>query len=410
MKNILFLQLSILLISCSGEPRFEVIISNPSELVWVDEGVIVARADLEQLGPIPAGRVPVLKDQDNKFVPSQADDMDGDGAWDELFTIIDLGPGQSKQLHLLFTDPEKSPDFEARTNIRFARKDQDYKEVSEATRETHAINTETQKVWQMEGIAWENDRVGFRNYFDRRNGMDIFGKVTTAMVLDQVGDAGHEDYHTFNPDWGVDVLKVGNSLGAGSIAYRFRDSLYRVGDNGTGTCRVLAEGPLRSIARFEFDDWHMGDQSLDVIHDVSIEAGKYYYTSRVSYVGTEEEISLVTGIVNMKSSRLYETGSDSCRAYYTFDLQAEDTTLMGMGIMVDAGILIDTLTMGGGEQGIVDTYCILMKAHQGQAVSFRFYSVWERENVKWKTAGGFGDLLRREALSCAAPPIITLTR
>ena len=40
----------------------------------------------------------------------------------------------------------------------------------------------------MEGSAWENDLVGFRNYMDQRNGMDIFGKTTPDMVLDQCGE------------------------------------------------------------------------------------------------------------------------------------------------------------------------------------------------------------------------------
>ncbi len=48
----------------------------------------------------------------------------------------------------------------------------------------------TSAAYQMEGPAWENDLVGFRNYLDQRNGMDIFGKIESRMVLDSVGVAG----------------------------------------------------------------------------------------------------------------------------------------------------------------------------------------------------------------------------
>ena len=44
----------------------------------------------------------------------------------------------------------------------------------------------------------------------------------------------------------MDVLKVGTSLGAGAIAYMYNDSIYRVGDNGSGTYERIFEGPQRS--------------------------------------------------------------------------------------------------------------------------------------------------------------------
>ncbi|MFC2091094.1 DUF4861 family protein, partial [Bacteroidota bacterium] len=55
------------------------------------------------------------------------------------------------------------------------------------------------------------------------------------------------------------------------------------------------EGPLRSIFRFEFPDWKLGDLEISVSHDVIIEAGKYYYDNRVSYSGTDENLQFVTG-------------------------------------------------------------------------------------------------------------------
>ena len=110
---------------------------------------------------------------------------------------------------------------------------------------TYHNHARTGEVYQMEGPAWETDLVGFRNYLDQRNGMDIFGKLTGEMVLDSVGVAGRQSYHDPD-DWGMDVLKVGTSLGAGSIGYMYSDSIYRVGDSGSGTYELLMEGSQRS--------------------------------------------------------------------------------------------------------------------------------------------------------------------
>ena len=114
----------------------------------------------------------------------------------------------------------------------------------------------TEAAFQMEGVAWENDRVGFRNYMDERNGMDIFGKTTADMVLEEVGIAGAPSYHEPGA-WGMDVLKVGTSLGAGAIAYMFEDSLYRVGDSGAGSYHVVFQGPLRSRFRLDYEKWKL---------------------------------------------------------------------------------------------------------------------------------------------------------
>ena len=53
-------------------------------------------------------------------------------------------------------------------------------------------------LYQMEGPAWESDKVAYRFYLDERNRIDIFGKSTPKMVLDIVGKndllSGDESY------------------------------------------------------------------------------------------------------------------------------------------------------------------------------------------------------------------------
>ncbi|MEX0985888.1 MAG: DUF4861 family protein [Bacteroidales bacterium] len=411
MKKLFLVPIAGFILSCSTPSSYELLITNNTQFPVKDAGLSIKATDLKGYKQMNQGMVPVLRDESDNLFPTQADDLDGNGFWDELFVITDLDKNEEKRVSLTFVEQEDYPEFTYRTNIRFARKDHDYMEVTTATREQHAINTETQKVWQMEGIAWENDRVGFRNYFDLRNGMDIFGKVTTKMVLDEVGTNENPDYHTFDPSWGVDVLKVGNSLGAGSIAYQYMDSLYRVGDNGPGSCEILTEGPLRSVFRFTFPEWKMGDQTIEVIHDISISAGTYYYESSVTYRGTEAELQLVAGIVNSKSRELHNAGrTENINAFYTFDLQSEDTTNLGMGIMVGADAFAG-ITMAPAEgAGITETYCIHLNTAQSVTNKFRFYTVWERENEQWETADGFEELLNREAILMAEPPSWSLVK
>ncbi|WPR74038.1 DUF4861 family protein [Algoriphagus sp. NG3] len=68
-----------------------------------------------------------------------------------------------------------------------------------------------------EGPGWESDLVGYRFYLDWRNGIDVFGKKVNTPVLQDVGQDGFDSYHE-PADWGMDILKVGKTLGLGSIA------------------------------------------------------------------------------------------------------------------------------------------------------------------------------------------------
>ena len=67
---------------------------------------------------------------------------------------------------------------------------------------------------------------------------------------------------------------MGTSLGAGGIAYMYRDSLYRVGDSGKGTYEVVFQGPLRSRFRLDYTDWQLGEHKLQVSHQIQIVAGR----------------------------------------------------------------------------------------------------------------------------------------
>lgn len=407
MKNIIFLLLAGFSLSCTSNTIYTIGLENTSSLDRKDAGIVIPFSAIEKQYAENKGLLPIIRDQEGMLIPTQIDDLDGDGQWDELFILADFKGLEKKKCVIQFVEPSEYPVFNTRTNIRFARKDEDYREVKFATRDTNPSNMVSGKKWQMEGIGWENDKIAYRNYFDRRNAMDIYAKITSEMVLDGVGYKNNPSYHKFNPEWGVDVLAVGNSLGAGSIAFLYNDSLYRLGDNGVGTCEVLVEGPLRSIFRFEFSDWKMKDLPLTVIHDVTIEAGKYYFNNSVTYSGSDAELQLVPGIVNIKSHQLYTLDSnDQYLGFYTHDLQAEDTTLLALGVMVSAEDFIKTTETANEGRGIIQSYCVHLKTSVGKPVTYRFYTAWERENEQWKTAEGFAKLLKKEA-EYMANPVIT---
>jgi hypothetical protein len=360
----------------------------------------------DSIGTIPEGQLPVFISGTDTLV-SQCVDFNKDGKTDNILVLISLPAGSTREARVVYLPGDQYPVFKRMTNIRFARHVPQPVEMDTATRVQTTDTEVTSRILQMEGPAWENDKVGFRNYFDLRNGTDIFGKQTSEMVLDSVGlnratvmpgglNIG-EIYHNLSP-WGMDILKVGNSLGAGSVALMVNDSLFRIGDNGNGSFFRMYEGPLKSEFMFEFPEWKAGNETFNISQYISITAGKYRFMSSLVTGETNGNAQFVTGIVNMHSDSLYvEKVSPDYTALLTHAVQSEDTAMLTMALLIP-----DEELEGYGEtrktgEGITSTYYARLKTDAGVPATYWFYAFWATGNPEFGDMDNVLEILRRDA-------------
>lgn len=329
----------------------------------------------------------------DQIIPYQWIDTNEDGAYDEFLIEDDFKAGESKEYTVIAKDsPQK---FTSNTNIHFAIKAKPDDEINEAIRLTESDSIKS-TFFQMEGPAWENDKVAFRNYFDQRNGIDIFGKQTEEMILNKVG-VGEQNYHELS-DWGMDILKVGASLGAGAIALKKGDKIYRIASANPATYRLKYEGSLKSAFVLKFNNINIGDSKYTISHEISIAAGDNHYHSEVQVKGLKGEESLVSGIVNLHSDSLYTFTQASTYGIYTYDLQSENKDHLGMAILTSKNNVISTGELPADGEDIVSTYYLEMKFDDQGKVSFDFFSAWERENTAFSTRDGFEKMLKAASL------------
>ncbi|MDZ7607374.1 MAG: DUF4861 family protein [Cyclobacteriaceae bacterium] len=261
-RTFLFVFIIAGLVAACGEPNYQIVINNPVDVIRKDEPVVILRDSLVALmGEISVDQVILVTDADGKAVASQCDDLDGDGTWDELFFVCDLGANQSVSFDLGVVNKSEFPSFTARAHAQLKyseTRNNVFIPINEHTRPADHVAQSTPYLYQFEGPGWENDVVAFRTYFDSRNGKDIYGKLTKRMVLDSVGLPG-TNYHNL-AEWGMDVLKVGQTLGAGSLAMQVEDSLYRLGPTREAHFRLVANGPVRSIIELIYDGWKVAGE------------------------------------------------------------------------------------------------------------------------------------------------------
>jgi Domain of unknown function (DUF4861) len=407
MKQGFLLVLSCFLLLSCNQDRY-ISLRNTGGFSRVDEPVIISKSFLDSIYRKDlSDYFPLVINSQGDTIPSQTDDLNGDGKWDELFLICDFLPFEKKGIRISLIKPSQKPVFSRRANLRFAKvieKGVKYEVLNQAARLRSTATELSQAAFQMEGPAWESDKIAFRNYFDARNGIDIYGKITSKMVLDSVGMG--ENYHNLQW-WGMDILHVGNSLGAGAIGMLAGDTLYRLDLPGSGAYEAVSRGPLRVILRLTYNNWLVKDKKLNLVHEISTWGGFNGYQSKITLSGSTDALILLSGIVNLLSDTLYERNSHPLfTVIFTHAKQAENHEYLGLGL-----ILPNTNYTGHSEAnkkgpGIINSYLAHLKILPDTSITFRFYAGWEKANPEFNTALKFGNFLEREAEAMSRPILV----
>lgn len=410
MKHFLVLTIiAAVLWSCDDS---KLVLKNNLKIQRNDELVVLSRDDLAEKLNIDKGLLPIFLN-DEVVLPSQIDDIDGDGKWDEVAILLDFSSNETKTLNIGFLSPEKYPSFEKRTNLRLGIKnaDHEFDEVDQYIAPKGLDGFPT--IAQGESVSWENDKMGFRNYFDCRNIKDLFGKLQPAMIIDKINTKEMGSYHNL-ADWGMDVLHCGSSLGAGGLAIVENDSLYRLGSTDVYEYQKVAEGSIRSVFDLKYKGWDINGQKLEAVERISIYPGKYWFQSDVTVSGFEGEKQLATGIVtsHLKSEPKAFDAGDLFKVLATLDKQSLNEDELGMAVMLPAKETIKTgrttnlnfYNMGYEtvpekkfSHVISETAYMVQKIKNDTPARHYFFSVWGLENPKWKEFENFKTYMISEA-------------
>ncbi|MDG2520675.1 glycoside hydrolase family 88 protein [Caulobacter segnis] len=141
-----------------------------------------------------------------------------------------------------------------------------------------------------EGAGWESDKAAYRIYLDERAATDVFGKRQPLPVLTWIGQ-GKDDYHKL-ADWGMDVLKVGPTLGIGAIGVE-KDGKAMQAAARRLTTTVINPGPVTASLRVRAEGFAASSATVDTRY--TIQAQSPVTIADVSVSGRAP--TLATGVV-----------------------------------------------------------------------------------------------------------------
>lgn len=283
-----------------GQKTLEVSVTNPTNENREAQPVVLP---LHQYTIDVRSAVVTLLGQE---VPSQLDDLNGDGRYDELCFLTDISKKgkQTFQVQLL---PEGEPrQYEAKvyadmmlTNKKIKSSNKQDLYISSLT-----VDNGTNPYWMLHhhGPAFENELVGYRIYFDHRQTVDTYGKYRKGLELKQT--QFYPDAEQKAAGFGDDVLWVGSTFGAGALRGWNGQQPQMLTDVNYRTLRILSRGPLRTIVEVIDEGWKPTEHAERItMHTFyKLYAGRRDIQVDIQFSRPAKDYQFATGLINVKNS------------------------------------------------------------------------------------------------------------
>jgi hypothetical protein len=360
----------IAILSCSSQQNLQISITNPTKLSLTDVFVSTEIDTNIKSFSVYEGE---------NIIPSQ---LLSSNEKKEIGFVLNLNPSETKQISIK-SDNEKH-EFKSRTyaelsmksgNVYYDGKFHGDKFLNVLKLKVPSIHTDHDALFRYEGPGWESEKVGYRFYLDWRNANDIFGKKVSKLLLDNVGVhdtvAQDDSYHSML-DWGMDIFKVGNSLGIGSIGMWYDNKVFMVSKTDSVFCEIPENGPIVSTLKTTYYGWLVGENKYDLISTLSIAAGSRTTKCKLEISGNPENV--VTGLAKYEGTDFIRNNGNGEWAYISL---YGNQTLVGPDDKLGIAVFyrrneLEKLT----EDDL--NYVLQLKPMQG-IVEYYFCAAWDQE-------------------------------
>lgn len=404
----------------------ELDVANPSNFKRDLQPILVSFYDLGLAENNPDVANFIVK-QDTTVINNQLVDTDNNGSVDSLLFLTNLPPGET----VSFTIDENEDDSVNTNTKKLTQAEISHKIGGEWTAHTKppkhkpasefkeyvggtfqnvteltppAYYTDHSNWIRYEGPGIESDKVGYRIYLDWRNGFDIFGKATRDVILQNVGQDGYESYHHMQ-DWGMDILKVGSSLGAGGFGLWHENSLSLVNKVDSWQAKILANGDLQSTIQINYTNWINAVNNQNISANISMQGGSRL--AKVNLNLTKDLPTIAAGVVKHKDTEFIQGNTNITNKAYTYiaswGKQSLDGAPLGMAVFFQKGALHEIT------QDEKNYLAILEPAGQEnkQQINYYFSAAWQPESGI-ATKQDFINYLEQETEKLSIKPRISL--
>ena len=232
--------------------KYEVTINNPLRRNDKDLPISIKLKDFKADFRV---RSAIVSYNDNE-IPSQLDDINGDGHNDELAFLLDMKGELNAIVEITLCNLPSDKKYESRiyADMILNDKNQKFPSITSLSSPGVAETRPYYDVVYLHGPIFESELVGYRVYYDNRQSIDIYGKIK---------------------GYGADVLWAGQTVSLGS--FRGWDPVNKqplyIDDVKTRQESLRAAGPVRTITEVKDYDWYYEDHYITMTQYYTLWAG-----------------------------------------------------------------------------------------------------------------------------------------
>ena len=331
-----------------GQKTIEVNVTNPTKTDRQAQPVIVP---LKDTGMDVKSALVRLNGTE---IPSQLDDLNGDGQYDELCFLTDIAPKgrQTFTVELMPTGTPRSYEQKVYADMMLTNKKIKSTNKQDLYISSLTVDNGTNPYWMLHhhGPAFENEMVAYRIYFDHRQTVDTYGKYHKGLELKQT--QFYPDDEQKAKGFGDDVLWVGNTFGLGALRGWDGTEPQMLQDVDHRTLRILSRGPLRTVVEVIDDGWNTmnpGKEKITMSTLYILYTGRRDVQVDIRFNKPATGYEFATGIINVKDSEEF-SDKQGLRGCWGTDwpVSAKDSVghkreTVGLGICIPAKNIVREL-------------------------------------------------------------------
>lgn len=303
MKKILWMTAAMAVMSsvAMAQKTFDVNVTNKSKNARKAVPVVL------NLGKHDISAVSAIVTRNGVEIPSQLDDLNGDGRFDELCFITDMEKKEKQTFNVRLQSDGKQKEYKPQVYAEMMMSNKKIKSSNKQDLYISSLTVDngTNPYWMLHhhGPAFENDMVAYRIYFDHRQTVDIYGKYRKGLELRDT--QFYPDKEQKAAGYGDDVLWVGETFGVGTLRGWDGSSPQMLKDVDHRTLRVVSRGPLRTIVEVIDEGWNTmnpGKEKINMATRYTLYAGRRDCFVDIKFNKAIPGYTFATGLINVKNS------------------------------------------------------------------------------------------------------------
>ncbi len=272
-------------------------------------------------------------------IQSQMDDLDKDGVADEISFLIDIDDDERLLVRMLPPNYE-IPNFEKELFVELVTKEKQgdsYKYT--LVEEISSKKDDMYNKMHHHGVAFETEQIAYRIYFDKKQTIDVYGKITPRLEIPMT-QWYPSDKQMASGKYGTDILKVGSSVGVGSFKGWDGKQAMHFDSVQKRTQRIVAKGNIRNVVETELEGWYYQGKSINTkIRYIQYARHRDVKVEIIFPEDFKDSLIFTTGVLKLKDEKFHTDNSNLVGSWgWTFP-EPKDTIkwcrqTMGAGVFV----------------------------------------------------------------------------